>query len=284
MKRLPALLVFLALGLGIAGLWWVSRKPQGAAFVSGTLEGREYPLSVPLALPVLRVAVAEGQRVAAGDTLIVLDTLALHAQRAALQAQKTALDHQIQAARILLRQYRRDLQRLQTLAHQAVPSQKVEELEARLRAQEEQIAALQGQQAALQHQMAALEHQKSLAVLTAPCAGWVDQVPVREGETPLPGQTLVTVVRTDTLEFHTAIPQNLLSRLRVGDTLKIRLDVNGTVTGILSWLSREPEFTPRSLQTSEERARLVYPARVLVPNPRGTLRPGMTGLLLLPRP
>ncbi len=286
MKRTPAVLIVLALVLGAVGLWWVGRRPQARAFVSGTLEGQEYHLSVPFALRILEVAVQEGQPVRTGDTLMVLDTLALHAQLAALRAQKAALSHQIQAAQVLLHQYRRNLQRLTSVAHQAVPVQKVEELEARIRAQEHQIAALKGQQMALEHQIAAVVHQKNQAVLVAPAAARVDEIPVRVNETPLPGQTLVTLVRTDTLEFHTAIPQNLLGRVKIGDTLEIHLDTPGTspLRGVLVWLAQEPEFTPRTLQISEERARLVYPARLQVPNPRGTLRPGMTGLVYLPTP
>jgi len=284
MKRLLLLLV--ALLLGLVGLWWSYQGGQGGAFVSGTLEGQEYRLRVPLALQVLRVAVEEGQQVRPGDTLLVLDTLALHAQWKALQAQLQALKHQEQAAQIQIQQIQRDLDRLRRLQGQAVPVQKWEALQANLRAQKQQVQALRAQQQALRQQITALREQVNQAVVQAPAQAWVEEIAVHPGETPVPGQTLVTLVKTDTLEFHTALPQTLLPRVHVGDTVAIQMDAlpGESFAGVVVWISQEPEFTPRTLQTSEDRARLVYPARIrLIPSDR-RLRPGMTGILQLTQP
>ncbi len=286
MKRGPLALVVLLLLLGAAGLWWTSHTRTSRAFVSGTLEGQEYLLRVPLALQVIRVPVQEGQEVRPGDTLVVLDTLGLHAQMAALRAQERALQHQQAAARIQLQQYQRDLQRLHRLQGQAVPVQQLEDLQAKLQAQQEQIQALEAQQEAVRRQIQVLESQRDQAVLRTPVAARVDQVLIRQGETPVPGQVLVSLVRTDTLEFHTSLPQVLLPRVRIGDTLEVRMDaLPGRVfQARVVWIAREPDFTPRTLQTSEDRARLVYPIRLQLLQPDSRLHPGMTGLLWLPEP
>ena len=100
-----------------------------------------------------------------------------------------------------------------------------------------------------------------------------------EGEVASPGQPLYKMANMDELNLRAYVTGNQLSDVKTGDTVKIRFDISDGMeetTGVIGWISPQAEFTPKIIQTKEERVSLVYAIKVVVPND-GRLKIGMPG-------
>ncbi len=279
--RRVAGLVLLLILLGLVG-WWVRRpKATPGHSASGTFEAPTLDFSVPIPVKVLAIFVREGQIVTPGETLMVLDTTDLSLQSQAMIQSLRALEARMAALETGIQQLERDHQRLQSLETEVVPEAQVERILSELQAKRQEKAALEAQKLATEQQLARIRHQLQQLVLVSPKQAQVQTLSVDVGEYAVPGWPVITLLPLDTLEFHTYVPQSLLPTLHVGDTVAIDLDIPGVsaVRGWVTWIGAEAEYTPRNLQVSEERARLVYPVKVRVPNLTHQLKPGMTGVM-----
>jgi HlyD family secretion protein len=99
------------------------------------------------------------------------------------------------------------------------------------------------------------------------------------GEMAVPGQALYKMASLDELILRAYVSGNQLSAVKVGETVRVSYDSPGGMTettGRVSWVSSRAEFTPKIIQTREERVNLVYAVKVLVSND-GSLKIGMPG-------
>lgn len=116
-------------------------------------------------------------------------------------------------------------------------------------------------------------------VLKAPVDGIVSEKIVEAGEQITPGQPLLRVSRLSRVWVDVYVPEDRLHAVWLGMKARIQADVAGgsqrAVEGTLTFLSPDAEFTPKNVQTQEERATLVYRAKVLADNPEQVLKPGM---------
>lgn len=113
--------------------------------------------------------------------------------------------------------------------------------------------------------------------LTAPLSGYVLTRAREPGEVVLPGATVLDLVRTDPVETIFYVPNAELARVDIGQKVRLRADAyrDRVFEGEIVHISPEAEFTPRNVQTREDRDRLVYAVKVGAPNPDSALRPGM---------
>ena len=113
--------------------------------------------------------------------------------------------------------------------------------------------------------------------LTAPFEGVVTSRSVQVGETVLPNVPLMTVANLDSLKLVVYIPETQIGRVQPGQEVDVRVDAYPlrTFEGEVSHIAREAEFTPRNIQTEEERVNLVFAVEIDIPNPEGRLKPGM---------
>jgi len=97
------------------------------------------------------------------------------------------------------------------------------------------------------------------------------------GELVLPGWPVATVADLDQLEVSVYLPEADLGWANVGDPVQVRVDAypERIFHGLVIYISDQAEFTPRNVQTPEERVILVYEVRVLVINPGRALKPGL---------
>jgi len=113
--------------------------------------------------------------------------------------------------------------------------------------------------------------------LTAPHDGVVQQVLVHPGEAATPGQVLVLLLDPTDLTLTVYLPEQHLGRVQVGDPVQVRVDAypeqvfHGTVEAIAD----RAQFTPTTVQTAEERVKMVFAVRIRLENPNGLLKPGM---------
>lgn len=113
--------------------------------------------------------------------------------------------------------------------------------------------------------------------LAAPFDGVVTSRATQVGETALPNVPLMTVADLEDLQLVVYIPEDQIGRVQPGQTVEIRVDAYPlrAFEGEVQSIAREAEFTPRNVQTEEERVNLVFAVEIDIPNPEGLLKPGM---------
>ena len=119
----------------------------------------------------------------------------------------------------------------------------------------------------------------------APIAATVLTVYRRAGEWARPGQPILTLADLRSVYAFIYVGEPLLAKLKLGQTVNCSMpDLPGkTIAGTLAYIRPDAEFTPKNVQTREERERLVYGIKVRFDNPDGLLKPGMTVEADLPR-
>ncbi len=160
----------------------------------------------------------------------------------------------------------------------------VSEVEAGPTPEEVKLAQAQYRQA--QAGLALLDAQISQLTITSPIDGIVATRSIHSGETATPGSTLLTLTNLDQVTLVLYIPENRIGQVYIGQPVEVTVDsFPGQVfEGRVMTIAGEAEFTPRSVQTQEERVNLVFAIRVSIPNPDHALKPGMPAdAVLAPR-
>ncbi len=242
---------------------------------------------------VLKVMVNQGDKVRKGDTLAIIDHTILQLKRKQLIAQKKAISSQsaniIAQVRALEEQKAvldRTLKRLKRLLQDsAVSQQKVDETEGQVRVLREKINAIKTQNAqifaqleALDMQIKELDQQISWSFITSPQDATVLERYINPGELALPGTQLFKIANIDTLELVAYITEPQLAQIKLGQKVKVLVDSAGqlsTYYGKISFVSDQAEFTPKTIETRDDRVNLVYQIKILVPNTGGSLKIGM---------
>ncbi len=148
---------------------------------------------------------------------------------------------------------------------------------ARLRAgsRPDEIAAARARVAAIDAQIAMLAKAERDATLLAPLAGVVTSKLVDAGEMVAPRTPIVVVTELDKAWANVYVDEPVVPRLRLGQKATVFTDAGQRLEGTVTFISPKAEFTPRNVQTAEERAKLVYRLKVAVDNREGILKVGM---------
>jgi len=111
----------------------------------------------------------------------------------------------------------------------------------------------------------------------APTDGIVTEKLAEEGELAAPGTGLYVVTDLSTVKLTIYVPESALGSIRLGEPARIRIDSfpGKDFTGTVTWISTMAEFTPRDVQTKDERVKLVFAVRIEIGNPQGVFKPGM---------
>jgi HlyD family secretion protein len=115
------------------------------------------------------------------------------------------------------------------------------------------------------------------ATISSPVSGSVTHKVIEAGEFVGPGTPLLTIADLDNIRLNIYITEVELGRVRLGQRAEITVDSHPgqSLPGTVIFISPEAEFTPKNVQTKEERVKLVYRVKVEIPNPQGILKPGM---------
>jgi HlyD family secretion protein len=113
--------------------------------------------------------------------------------------------------------------------------------------------------------------------LTAPMDGIVTSRSARVGETTTAGSPLLTIANLDEVTLVIYVPENRVGQVRLGQEVEVQVDSfpAQVFLGHVSSIASEAEFTPRNVQTQEERVNLVFAVKVSIPNPDQKLKPGL---------
>lgn len=282
---------------------------------SGHVEATQVRLASRVSGTLLEVRCQEGETLQAGEVVARLDTAQLErelekarAQRDATAAELALLEAGARAEEIAEAQARlaaaqaelaaaqADVARYQPLAQKGaanrklledaetkalIATQQVAALHARLQllqagARSQEKAAARARLAAAEAQVKVLEQVLADSVVVSPLSGTVIERLAEPGEF-LPAGTPVVVVADlahPWLEVYVDEPH--LAHLRLGQPVKVTVDGRpDAFAGVISFVAPQPEFTPKNVQTPDERAKLVFKVKVALENPGGVFKPGM---------
>jgi len=273
---------------------------------SGQIETTQVVVSGKIASRIMEIAVKEGDKVEAGQVLVRLDCKEIEArcaQAEAQVAQAEAAQAQAEAAKNQARsslaphtaqqaQAKRDLDRAQALLEsQSIPENRYEQARTAYDILTEQLSsasqAVKVAERATGVARAQIETAKAAVKLSetgleecelkAPMSGRVSARNYEVGELAMPGAALLKLDRTENVYTYIYIPNEEVGRVSVGQKVRVVADTypDRTFEGAVERINDEAEFTPKSIQTKEDRTRLVFGVKVVLANTDGTLRPGM---------
>lgn len=276
---------------------------ENGADAYGNFEAREVIVSAEVNGKLVAFDVEEGQRLAAGQTVGLVDTTQLHLKKMQLQAAIAAIGDKTQDAQpqidVLeeqLANLRREKQRFEALlADDAATPKQVDDLNDQIDVIRKQIdAARRNIETAnrgilaeidpLRVQIRQVEDQLRKSYVVNPLDGTVLVKLAEESEFTAAGRPLYKIADLDTMTLRVYVSGVQLPHLYLGQEVTVLIDesetTNRELSGTVSWISDEAEFTPKIVQTKEERVNLVYAVKIRVPNPDGALKIGMPGEVL----
>lgn len=265
----------------------------------GSFEATEVVVSAEAAGRILWFDAEEGTAVEPGARIGQIDTLQLDLQRRQLEAQQAALlasrpDIRAQAAalREQIAKQERELTRVQNLLRDgAATTKQRDDIEAQIRILQSQLSAalssldkstvtIDGNAAVVESQIAALDDRIARCRIASPIAGIVLAKYAEAGELAAVGKPLLKVADLEHLYLRAYFTSEQLAAIRVGDAVTVTADFGGDqrydYEGRITWISPESEFTPKTIQTRDSRANLVYAAKIAVQND-GRLKIGLAG-------
>ncbi len=143
-------------------------------------------------------------------------------------------------------------------------------------ARREEVAVAQSRIATAQAAIASLEDQLQDATLNSPVSGVVTEKLAEAGEVIAPRAPVVVITDLDHAWADVYVPEPSVPRITLGQAATLFTDAGGAgIQGKVTYISPKAEFTPRNVQTADERAKLVYRIRVTVDNSGGVLKQGM---------
>jgi len=301
----------LALSLSSCG----QEEKAGVIRVSGHVEATGVRVATKTGGTLARLLFAEGDRVEAGEVLAQLDTtdfvLALagaRAERAAAAASLRLLEAgsrvedvkmaetEIERARIDLESAERDLKRMEDLLASGSGAEKARD-DARLRrdvlarhveaarealaklragARREEIDAARARLGSADARIAQIDQQIKDATVTSPLAGLVTEKLAEQGEILPPGGALLVVTDLAHPWLNVYVGDADLPNVRLGEAVYVTTDAGPErYLGRVTYVSSQAEFTPKNVQTRDERLKLVYKVKVGLDNEKGVFKPGM---------
>ncbi len=314
-KRLMVIALVLA-----GGIWWWQTRPAAVPAttvrLSGNIEATEVEASFRIGGRVLQVLADEGDTVAAGQVIAVMDTMDLMhdagmraADAAASAAAQLELEHGSlpeeiaageaarDAARAEVTRLTSDYSRQQDLLVRDIISQReFEASEAAYRAasarqqeaeqrlallrqgpRRERISAAQARTAQAGAALALAQTRLDFATLLSPLSGVVLARRVESGEVVNAGTAVLALADLAQVWLRGFITEPDLAKVRLGQPAQVTVDglPGREFSGRLETIASQAEFTPKTVQTEQERVKLVYRVKITLANPDGVLKPGM---------
>ena len=294
MKTLKNTMLFLAALLPVA---CSNNKTDYDA--SGIFESTEVIVSSQVSGQLMEFTVTEGQQLQVHSYLGYVDTTQLYlkkqqlmASRTAVSSHSTSVPRQIASIKEQIATRKRELARFGNLVKLNAANQKqVDDIQSQLSVLEKQLAAqtellvnnnqeISGESTALESQIAQIEDQLLKSRITSPIQGTVLTKYAEQGEFTAPGKALFKVSDMQQMYLRAYITSDQLTQLKQGQPVTVYADFGEdqmrTYPGTISWIADKAEFTPKTIQTRNERANLVYAVKIAVTND-GYLKNGMYG-------
>ena len=266
---------------------------------SGIFETTEVIVSAKGTGELQSFQVEEGQAVRQGEVLGWIDTLQLSLKDRQLAASLLAteskrLDEKRQVAHLRqqIENLQREKERFTTLLNaKATTAKQVDDIDYQIKVLQNQLVATQEQinssnsslsrqSESIQAQRAQMEDQIRNAMISSPITGTVLTKYAEQGEFAVPGKALFKVADVSQMKLRAYITADQLTQLQIGQAVAVYADRGITdrkrYVGRVVWIADKAEFTPKTIQTRNERANLVYAVKIAVEND-GFIKRGMYG-------
>lgn len=308
MKRIFIIMLFIIIGCKIS-------LPEGEVRVSGSIEGTLVTISSKVNGEVTKIFIHEGMRIKKGKVLAQIDQSNLEIMKKEAIAQLEIADaklrliekgariedrkqakSKLEAARATLNQVKADLKRIKELrakktatekqwedlqslykvrlAQYQAAEQSVNKIERGARREEKEIA--RSNKVMAQANLSLIEKHLNDCIIKAPRTGIISDKMVEEGELVTVGRDLFSIIDLKKVKLKVYIPEKLLPNIRLGQTANITIDgTSKTFSGKVTFISQIAEFTPKTIQTRDERVKLVYAVEITCENNDEQLKSGM---------
>lgn len=283
----------------VAAMLAVSCGTEAEFDAQGTFEATEVVISSEAAGRILSFDIEEGMEIDAGEPLAVIDSVQLHLQRSQLEAQLSALlnsrpDVQTQVAslREQIATLKVEQRRIENMLRDGAATEKQkDDVDAQIRILESQLSAtlstlntntstINSNAEAIRVQISALDDRIAKCRATSPISGTVLVKYAQEGELATVGKPLVKIADLGNIYLRAYFTSDQLANIKLGNEVTVTADFGGEerydYVGRVAWISPESEFTPKTIQTKDSRANLVYAVKIAVEND-GRLKIGLAG-------
>lgn len=264
----------------------------------GNFEAEEYLIAAEGQGKILQFEVEEGAVLSGGQTVGYIDTIPLHLQKKQLksrikvvEAQRSGVHAQVEVQQSRKNTLLVEKNRLEKLLEDgAATGKQMDDLIGQLSILVKQIEATRSKFETIEAEIASLEAQVRITedklgrnIILNPVDGTVLEKYAEAFEMAVPGKTLYKIADLQTMILRVYISGEQLATVKIGQEVGVIIDHpevrQKPLHGIITWISGESEFTPKIIQTREERINLVYAVKVEVPND-GKIKIGMPGEII----
>lgn len=287
----------------LAGISVLSCKREMEYDAAGTFESTTVTVSARQSGEILELEVREGDTVAEGQVLGMIDTTSLYLQRLLLQKQgqtvrsgRPDVEKQVAAQRAQLAQAKNEKARIEALLKDGAATRKsLDDINVQITMLENQLAAslstlrssaatVDGNSSAIEVQVAQVDDLLDKCRIVSPVSGTILTQYTQKGEMAVAGKAIYKVADLENIYLRAYFTSEQLAQIKIGQQVKVTADFGGDTRieypGTITWISSESEFTPKSIQTSSSRANLVYAVKVAVKND-GRIKLGLYGEVIL---
>lgn len=251
----------------------------------GNFATTEITLSAETTGKIIKVLCNEGEKVTSGAPLLIIDTLQQSLKLQELQNRQVSVEGklaQVHAQTAVYKQQQenllRDKKRIEQMLVDGAATQKqmddidgqIDVLEQQIRTVETNRTIIGAEMKAMQSAMDQVRDLIDRACIKAPVDATVLQRYAEKGELVAPGKALIKLADLSVMELKAYISSNQLSEIKINGPVEVAIDQpDGQLKkypGRISWIASEAEFTPKNIQTREERISQVYAIKVMVSN------------------
>ncbi len=266
---------------------------------TGIFEATTVTVSSETTGKILSLDISEGDSIRNGQTIAVIDTAMLVLQQKQLNSQKMSVENsspdivaQVSSLRAQIAHQRHECERLgRLLADGATTQKQYDDAQSQLKVLQAQLDALTSSLSnnrnsisdnavALQYQQEQLEEQIEKSTVKSPLTGTVLIKYAEQGEFATPGKPICKIANLNDIYLRSYFTVSQLSDIHIGQEVTVIADFGGDkqyeYPGTITWIAQESEFTPKSIQTKDSRANLVYAVKIAVKND-GRLKLGQYG-------
>jgi len=255
-KRIIPILIVVVVLAAVGYFWWTNYGSSSAANSalggSGTIEAQQIAITPQVSGRIIVAPAQEGVAVKAGDVIYRLDPSTLKLQ---VEAAKAG----VSAAESNYRHVKNDSSSTRA---------------------EKDAAKAQWDQAKIAEQMA--EVQVGYATIKSPADGILSNIAQKAGENAVPGTTLAMLSQVQTLTVTIYIPETRIGEVKMGQLGTLTTDsTTKPYDARVTYISSQAEFTPASIETKDQRVKLVYQVKLDITNADSQLKPGMPADVVL---
>lgn len=281
-------------------LFFISCKQEGLKYdASGTFEAEETIIAAEATGVIKQFSIEEGQLLNSGQFIGYIDTIQLYLKKQQLQSQVSAvlsrkpnIPVQLASLQEQLKTQEREKQRITNLlAADAATTKQLDDINSQIEVIKKQIEAQQSSlnisttgiskdATPVEIQIAQLQDQLQKSRIINPMNGTVLTKYAEANEMASPGKPLYKIADLSTINLRAYVTGTQLPAIKLNQHVKVLTDDGkggyNEADGIITWISSKAEFTPKTIQTKDERANLVYAIKIMVKN-NGYYKIGMYG-------